>query len=365
MIQENRNLNLIQLLRGVASLLVVFYHATSNSNNILKEDFIFNFFSLGASGVDVFFVLSGFIITYTSIKGASQPGKLLPFLRRRAVRIFPTYWIIATFFLGLQILLPSFYKTHYDFNFGNITSTYLLFPGHLMVNSVSWTLSYELFFYLMFTLIFLLPNKKWAFMIFMIYALVLMTLPVAGYSFENGKGWINFICFPMNVEFFMGVLAALIIPKIPVGFSLPLIFTGSFMFIASGIFYDQEYQFLANSFNRVLLFGIPSFIIIIGLVKYELTHRVTMHKVFLSLGEASYSIYLLHLPVIVAFTKIILLFNINSNMVIQLLLILLIVAICFISILFYKFIEKPVIRKLNKTLNKKNLFGTSKMQHLL
>ncbi len=349
MLKEKGNLNLIQVLRGVASLLVVLLHTTVNSKEILNRDFCLNIFSFGGSGVDIFFVLSGFIITYTSLKGLAQPGKLLSFLRRRFVRIFPTYWIIITLFVLIQVALPSFYKTHYSFTVSNICSTLFLLPGHVMVNGVSWTLSYELFFYILFSLAFLLPNKKLAFTLSMLYALVIIVLPFLGYDFENGNRWMNLLTYPMNVEFFMGVLAAILIPRIPPGFSLPLMIMGGFLFLAGGIFTDQQLRLLPGTFNRVVLFGIPSFLIITGLVKFELSKNITVHNILLSLGEASYSLYLLHLPVIVACMKIIAKFNIHNNFILHGLLLFMIVIICYASILFFKWVEKPIISKLNKS----------------
>lgn len=347
MVKQNTNLNLVQVLRGVASLLVVLLHTTINSKDILNKDFCDNFFFFGGSGVDIFFVLSGFIITYSCGKGLTQPGKLLPFIRRRAVRIFPTYWIIITLFILIQLVLPAFYRTHYPLSFSNICSTLFLLPGHTMVNGVSWTLSYELFFYLLFSLAFLLPNKKLAFALSMLYALIIITIPLLGHDPENGNSWIKLLTYPMNVEFFMGVLAAVLIPRIPAGLCLPLILTGSLLFLTEGILADHNYQLLPNAFNRVVVFGIPSFLMIVGLVKFELTKNVTIHNILLSLGEASYSLYLLHLPVIVACMKIIGRFNIQNDLILHGLLLLMIIGICYVSILFFKWIERPIISKLN------------------
>jgi len=162
-VKRNEHINLIQVLRGFASLLVVLYHLTANTQQILQKEFCFNFFSFGWSGVDIFFVLSGFIITYTSRKGIGQRDRLISFLRRRAIRIFPTFWIITGLFLLFQVILPSFYKTHYSFDLANLLSTFFLLPGHTMVNGVSWTLSYEIFFYFLFSFAFIIPKKEISF----------------------------------------------------------------------------------------------------------------------------------------------------------------------------------------------------------
>ena len=355
MIKQEKNLDLIQVLRGIASLLVVLLHTTMNAKEIFNKDFLGGFFTFGGAGVDIFFVLSGFIITYTAAKGLTQPGKLLPFLRRRFVRIFPTYWIIITIFILLQLALPSFYRTHYNFTLSNICSTLFLLPGHPMVNGVSWTLSYELFFYVLFSLAFLLPGKRLAFALSMLYGSVIIALSLWGYNFEHGNRWIDLLTSPMNVEFFMGVIIAVLVRRIPPGLSLPLIITGSLLFLAGGIAVDLNYGLLPNAFNRVVIFGIPSFLIISGLVRFELGRKIKLHNILLSLGEASYSLYLLHLPVVAGCMRIMTKFNIQNNVILHGMLLIMIALICYASILFFKWIERPIINKLNE-LGKKRSF---------
>lgn len=344
----NKNLQLIQLLRGIASLLVVLLHCSRNSIETLHKNFFANFFEFGGAGVDIFFVLSGFIITYTNLKFIAKTDAFGFFIKRRIVRIYPTYWIIISLFLLLQVLLPSFYRSHFSFDLKNILSTYLLFPQHIMVNGVSWTLSYEIFFYLLFSLSFFIPQKKWSFCLAMLYAAIIILLPIfSSYDFEKGNAWVSLIIFPMNVEFFMGILAAVIIPKISNKAALPLIVSGSIIFLTSAIFSDLKYNLVANTFNRVILFGIPSLLIITGLVKYELSNKIKVYTVFLLLGEASYSLYLIHLPVVAASIKILSILKVKNDILIHCIIILIVCIICYASIVFYKFVEKPIITKLN------------------
>jgi exopolysaccharide production protein ExoZ len=344
----NKNLQLIQVLRGAASLFVVLFHATINFPATPGRSFLFGFFGFGYAGVDIFFVLSGFIITYTSIRWATQRNQLLPFIRRRCIRIFPSYWIIISLFLILQLLLPAFYKTHYSFTLPNFIATWFLLPGHTMVNGVSWTLSYELFFYLLFSLVFLLPSKKWTFTLFALYILVIVALPFLENNPANRSEWQKLLTDPMNIEFFMGVMAALLIPYIPQQLSLPFIITGGLLFLTAGILTDHQYYLLSNGFNRIIIFGVPSFLIIAGLVRFELNKKINVHNILLSLGEASYSLYLLHLPLIAAAVKLMTRLNIQNNIIFQLLLLVIVGITCYGSILFYKWIEKPIIGKLNR-----------------
>lgn len=344
---QNKNLQLIQLLRGIASLLVVLLHCSRNSLETLHRDFCANFFLFGGAGVDIFFVLSGFIITYTSFKFIGKANYSGFFIRRRIVRIYPTYWIIISLFLLLQVLLPSFYRTHFSFDLNNILSTYLLLPGHEMVNGVSWTLSYEIFFYLLFSLCFFIPQKKWSFYTATLYAVIIILLPVLGYDFENNNKWLSLVTYPMNVEFFMGIIAAVLIPKISSQTAVPFIIGGCIIFLMNAVFSNLNFHLLPNTFNRVIFFGIPSFFIITGLVKYELINKIRVHNIFLLLGEASYSLYLIHLPLVVASFKILSKFNMRNNIFIHCIIILIVCIICYASILFYKFVERPIIARLN------------------
>ncbi len=344
---QNKNLQLIQLLRGIAALLVVLLHTTINANEIFNSDFLFNFFKFGGAGVDTFFVLSGFVITYTSQKNIGYADKLPSFIKRRCVRIYPTYWIIISLFLLSQILLPAFYRTHFSFSLTNIFSTYLLFPGHGMVNGVSWTLSYELFFYLLFCFAFIIKNKKNSFGLAISYAAAVILLPLGGYNYNNESPWLSLITSPMNVEFLMGVTVVVLLPCISKKISIPFICLGSIIFLLDGILTNMHYTLFPNSFNRVVFFGVPSFFIITGLVKYELSHSVKPYKIFLLLGESSYSLYLIHLPLIVASFKVIAKLNMQDKTLLHNIPILIIGIICLISIKFYKFVEKPIIIRLN------------------
>ena len=347
MADKQKNLQLIQVLRGVASLLVVLYHTTLNFNEIFGRQFLSDFFSFGNTGVDIFFVLSGFIIAYTSFASIHSPQKIVPFFRRRFIRIYPVYWIIISLFLLAQVLLPSYYKTHYDFNPGNVLSTYLLWPWHTMVNGVSWTLSYELFYYVLFSFAFLIKNKKLAAGLMITYILSVGYMYNFNYDYLNQNKLMSFLFFPMNIEFFMGVTAALLVLKQN---SLPaktLIVSGSVLFCLSVAMNYSGYQLTDRMFSRVLSFGVSSFLLVTGVAAYEFHKTVSVHRIFLSLGNASYSLYLLHLPFVVAGLRILSKFNIQNSAILTVVSLLFVTVICYGSVLFYKYVEKPLITKLN------------------
>lgn len=91
-----KRLNLIQVFRGLAAVLVVFAHTDLIYNQNLNQDFLFKITTFGGSGVDFFFVLSGFIMFYIHQKDIGHQNKLGIFLFKRFTRVYPLYWIILT-----------------------------------------------------------------------------------------------------------------------------------------------------------------------------------------------------------------------------------------------------------------------------
>jgi len=354
MMTQQKNLQLIQMLRGVASILVVLYHITVNCFEITGQTFLFGIFNFGGSGVDIFFVLSGFIIAYANVNILAKPAATGTFLKRRFVRIFPIYWIIITCFLLLQLLLPSFYNTTFDTGFNNIVQTYLLLPGHVMLNGVSWSLTNELFFYLLFTLAILIPGKKISFWLMVSYFTLLIVLALTNQPAMNRNAYTEILVFPMNIEFFLGVFIVLLVNHIPKNQSYPILIAGILLFVGGAFLNNNDVAVVSSSsnpaLNRVLLFGIPSFLVILGLVKMELSRTVKMHNLFLKLGDASYSIYLIHLPIVVAFFKLLVKFNITNSVVLYLLTFFLLIMVCAGGIYIYQYVEKPLIKTLNKLL---------------
>ena len=348
---NKKTLVLIQLLRAIASLLVVLMHITVNYQEKTGHEFLFGIFKFGGSGVDIFFVLSGFIITYSNRQYLAKPASTGKFLKRRFVRIFPIYWLIITALLILQLALPACYNTMYSTDGSNLLQTYLLLPGHLMLNGVSWSLSNELFFYLLFTLALIIPNKKFSLYLMTGYFILLLVLAFGFPQLTTGNPYKEMLFFPMNIEFLLGILIVLIIDRVPVSSARSLLVAGIVLFIAGALLDNAGIRITGDAvsgpLNRVLLFGVPSFLIILAVVKLELNRTVKMHNRFLQLGDASYSIYLFHLPVVAAFFKMIAVFRITDPLILFLLSCILIVLVCAAGIFIYQKIEKPLIQKLN------------------
>lgn len=139
----------VQYLRGLAAFLVVIAHA---SQHPMAAPFAFQF-RFGEAGVYLFFVISGFIMVAISGAGTFSPGD---FLKRRAVRIAPLYWIFTTIAAVLALALPALFKTttftwpHYLLSLGFIPHEAPGRGGFSPLLSLGWTLNYEVLFYIAF-----------------------------------------------------------------------------------------------------------------------------------------------------------------------------------------------------------------------
>ena len=149
----------IQFCRAIAALLVVFFHSAGNLAKekyfgVLAEPIERIFWFGGEAGVAFFFVLSGFIIHQVHRKEFNQPNRLIPYIKKRIVRVYPTYFII---FIGVFIiakLTPSIRNTIPTDPILLIKSLLLLPQDSKVVGGtgapvlvVAWSLQYEILFY--------------------------------------------------------------------------------------------------------------------------------------------------------------------------------------------------------------------------
>lgn len=340
----------LQVLRGIASLLVVLMHAGFIFKLVSGGTFLKDAFAFGGAGVDIFFVLSGFIITYSSLHLTSDLRNLPDYLRRRFVRIYPSYWVVFFLFLLLHWFFKNFYSQHNIFQWQELLGSLLLFPGHEMVNGVSWTLTYEVFFYVLFAGFFFVKNRTQFLGILFLYAVLLVLASVFGILDESDhSSWLTLVLFPMNIEFLMGIAVAFLWKRLSISTAKILLVAGIAWFLAGAWMSVQNHVLVPGAFNRVLLFGIPSAFIVIALIALEKGSKVIrLPKWLLALGDASYSVYLIHLPLLAGGVKVLTITGIKNATLLHFLTILLIIAICVAGFLFYRWIERPILARLNK-----------------
>ncbi|WP_237477696.1 acyltransferase family protein [Lichenibacterium dinghuense] len=155
----------LQIVRAVAATVVVVFHA---QGELVHRGFADPFPSLtiGAFGVDLFFVVSGFIMVVASERLFGRPGAALSFMAKRVVRVAPLYWLFTAAFTGIAIGLGHL-PGHPRASATHIVASFLFLPAlrpddgaYFPVYSLGWTLNYEMFFYLCFASVLALARGR-------------------------------------------------------------------------------------------------------------------------------------------------------------------------------------------------------------
>jgi exopolysaccharide production protein ExoZ len=272
----------IQYLRGFAALGVVLYHASQRAGPT---------FGAGAAGVDVFFVISGFIMWTISARRATGPAD---FLLRRAGRIVPLYWTVTLLVVGLDLLRPSTFP-NMRLDPPQVIYSLLFLPhgnGMGVVPPVivpGWTLNYEAFFYVVFAFTLLLPagRRAWA------LTSVLGGLCLLGLFLPRDR-WaaVDTYCNPLVLEFVAGAWLAKAAAAGRLGGAL-----AAWAAIAAGLLILAVVAVTradVGVWARLPYWGLPALLIVWGALSLEGAGRVGGFPALKLLGDASYSIYLAH-----------------------------------------------------------------------
>ena len=272
----------IQVLRFFAAVAVIAFHALGAAPDGFKvpESAISFALSYGGRGVDLFFVISGFIIFYATHGARLTPAE---FLRRRVERIVPLYFVVILAVTVLAMTLPSTFGARDWFTPRHILKSlaFIAFTdGEMPVVYVGWSLEYEMYFYLTVTLLMALTRDVWR-NIVMIFSALAMVGRIPGV--EAGLGNYAFFADPMILEFVLGVIAGSVFVNGRVGWPMQIAAAGA---IAALL--------VADPANRVIVSGVPS-ACLVAAAAFVSRRRIDPSWPELALarlGDASYSIYL-------------------------------------------------------------------------
>jgi len=267
----------IQHLRGLAALSVALFHACQWSQVN---------FATGQAGVDVFFVISGFVMwTATSGRAVRPAG----FLLRRLIRVAPLYWLITLALAGGVLLFPA--------RFPDLAVT----PQHLLLSlafvqhmnpagqpfpllAPGWTLDYEAVFYLVFATLLILPESRRLFAL----TVALIVLAFAGFLWPPAY---QMLLNPLFLEFLAGVwlgrMAQLqLLPDRSLGW----------LMLGAGVGLFALIQLVNMDWDlwRPMVWGVPAVMLVAGAVSIEADGGWPAIPGLRTLGDASYSTYLVH-----------------------------------------------------------------------
>jgi peptidoglycan/LPS O-acetylase OafA/YrhL len=274
--------------RGIAALLVVFYHGALHvEGDVPGSAVLWGLPHFGHAGVDFFFVLSGFIITFVHRTDLGRPERLGHYLERRFTRVLPFYWLVLAFSL-LDIWL--LHRDQFP-GIGELISNVLLLPqAKDQIVGGAWTLVFELTFYVVFAIA-ICSRRVGAALLCVWVALV-----TAGFFLNPAPESAALVVAtsPFCIEFFLGIGAAAILSRRTVPYSGLLLTIGLVGFALAGLCEVAGYLYGFGATAR-LTYGTCSFMVILALVERERSGRLKVPKFMAVLGRASYSVYLVHL----------------------------------------------------------------------
>jgi exopolysaccharide production protein ExoZ len=271
----------IQYLRAFAALSVVLFHSLQWA----RIDF-----DIGAAGVDVFFVISGYVM-WRSTEGQSLTP--LEFMRRRVIRVVPLYWT-ATLALAVSAAAWPARFPEIDPQPGHVLQS-LAFLQHrnpqglpFPVLAPGWTLNYEAAFYCLFAASLLLPHSQ------RLTGLSFGLLAVGLYGFFHPPAY-EMLANPLMLEFLAGVLLG---RAASMGFRPGREL--SWALLAAALFWYGLLMATRAEWDlwRPLFWGFPALLLVAGLTSLEDTRALPEIRPLRALGDASYSLYLLH-PLII------------------------------------------------------------------
>lgn len=318
----------IQTLRAIAALIVVAYHTIGTSAKYnLPTNFFYKVDTWGAAGVDIFFIISGFIMIYIQHRKRRNP---IEFIKDRIERIVPLYWFLTLSLALLLIVFPQgFNERQFDFDFllSSLFFTNFLSNVEPLIY-VGWTLEYEMLFYLVFGLSLFIKDEKLSMLACAVCLGALVFLGLNSIIVEFIYGMIIGFIFN-NYKIKVSNIASIIM--IILGFGLLTI--------------DWD-----GDLSRSITWGLPSILIFLGF----LYSKPFKNAILETLGSASYSIYLVQVFSIPIFYKLLsklsfLQFPYSAEIYV----VLCIIFSAISGIFLYLIIEKPAAYLIKKLKQKK------------
>ncbi len=295
----------VQMLRAFAALFVVVTHSLHEVKEMLAsrgmhfDDKVYP----GDFGVDIFFILSGFIMAYVSRDAFAGKGASLDFLRRRIIRVAPMYWIMTLVVVAIVILAPKLMDNGTK-DFTHWLGSFLFLPVERPSDGlvrpllgIGWTLHYEILFYVLFAVALIWPVKK----AIPGVIVAISTIVLAGLLLQPENPQLRFWSDPIMLEFAAGVgLGWAYLNGVRLNFARfwGLMYWG-LLILAFAPAFTREMEIW-----RVVYYGIPAFIIVLACVLTKDVDRRPIPPVLVQLGASSYTLYLTH-PFVLGGLKVI------------------------------------------------------------
>ncbi len=307
---------------------MVLYHASQliKGDQGWGREVFGGIFGFGYSGVHFFFVLSGFIIFFIHANDQGG-GRLINYAKKRFIRIYPIYWVITLLTFALYVATQSA-KSHLMLN-----SIFLVGANTDAILAVAWTLFHEILFYALFAV--LIINRTAGAML-----LALWWSMCAVFLFFEPP---HYSLAPINILFGMGMSAYFISNRWG---SPALILVGALAFILVGL--EDVWIKLLSTNVRSMMYGLAASIFVVGAVAAHREKRNTAGlKPLVVLGDTSYSLYLIHYPVLAVAAKVLRVVDARMPLPLWSIYIILVAAGVTAGIVTHYLIEKRLLKRIS------------------
>jgi peptidoglycan/LPS O-acetylase OafA/YrhL len=322
----------LEVLRFCAAILVVFHHYIG--------------YQYGFIGVNIFFMISGFVIMY----GTNENTRF--FFFRRLIRIIPLYWFLTISFVTILIFFPDIIsKSYYDFIFLIKSLFFIPFEnlgigpgiGHSPYIFLGWTLNYEVYFYFIFQLAIFISHKYRGIILIILFMIIHFLI--------NKLNFDNFILKtysdPIIFQFCYGIVIYYLWSHNQNKNKLDNLYFPILLILIFFVFYDLKHMLELEN-NIRLYYSLISQIIMFVFI--FLLEKIFRNNYFLVFGAISYPIYLVHPYIKIVMDKNLFLIKYFDTSFYY---IFLLVINLIIAWFLYNFFEKKIIKNLNSRLNKK------------
>ena len=256
------------------------------------------FTTFGAAGVDIFFVISGFIMFYVSFATDQPAASPASFLLKRIIRIYPFYWFCVALALGLWSI-GLFHSLQLDADV--LARSISLLPSEHLIVGVAWTLVYEIYFYLIFA-----ASLKFCRPLVSLFgtSVAILILYALG-RFAPDAALRVFLGNAIAVEFCFGLILAYLFRQWPwfTPAARLLWIPGFALIVIAPLVVPHANTNGLPSPTRVLAWGVPAFLIVLSFLSLN-PNRTPLQRLMVLLGDASYAIYLTHPLVMITYARL-------------------------------------------------------------
>lgn len=332
-----KKLSMVHIFRAIAVIFILIGHA----NKVFHMYFNYDWFNMAewarTGGIDFFFLVSGFMIYYLYHKDIGIREKAKGFLLKRIIKIYPIYWIFTLALILLILVFPQLGDGH-EKNWEVIIKSFLLIPTNPIL-ATSWSLSYVVFFYIVFSLLIYKPNYLKPIIASWILVIILAQFNVL---FNPNSFIFNF----SHLEIMFGVGIAIIVLNKTVKYARFMVISGLVGYIL--VWANNIYSFfhLRDDYFYCLF----AFLIMLGITSFDLKVNTKLPKILDILGTASYSIFISQLPILHFYMLIFSKFNIVNVLGNFGSICMLIVSTIISGCVVYFILEKPLSTIINNRL---------------